>query len=66
MILLQLLAAQMASIERLVIHTGDTQSLAMVIDALERLDTLSASLSRDDILAQIHGMGFQWGVSDGN
>jgi hypothetical protein len=68
MALLQLLAARLALIDRLVFHTGEpagAASFAKAQQILERL-TISANLDIADLLTSIEAMKFHWGVSDGN
>lgn len=70
MALLQLLAARLARIDRLVFHTGDTtgsQALANAKQILDRdLAIGDSSIQVSDLLTKIQAMKFQWGVSDGN
>jgi hypothetical protein len=66
--LLQLLAAGAAGIDQVVFHSfsgHDRQDLAR---AQEHLETLSARLDDDPSawIVAVHGLGFEWGVSDGN
>jgi Poly (ADP-ribose) glycohydrolase (PARG) len=68
MSLLQLLAARLAGIDRLIFHTGEpagAQSFAKAQQLLERL-TISSALEIADLLTAIEAMKFHWGVSDGN
>jgi hypothetical protein len=68
MALLQLLAARLSGIDRLVFHTGEpagAESFAKANQILERL-TIGANLDITDLLTSIEAMKFHWGVSDGN
>ncbi len=70
MALLQLLAAQMAGVDRLVFHTFDQTGM----QALERARTLLADLTGSPgtstpiqvMIGKIQAKNFKWGVSDGN
>jgi Poly (ADP-ribose) glycohydrolase (PARG) len=65
MTLLQLLAARLAGVGRLVFHTGDAASLATIAAAqalLLRLETPSPV----ELLAALRQEDLRWGVSDGN
>jgi len=66
MILLQRIAATMAMLDRLIVHTGDTAGLAAVSAAQERWETLTSTNDINTFLAQIQAMEFRWGISDGN
>ncbi len=70
MALLQLLAARLAQIDRLIFHTGDlagSQALATAHKILERdFATSSFCLEVANLLAKIEAMKFHWGVGDGN
>lgn len=70
MALLQLLAARLAKIDRLVFHTGDvlnTNHLAVAKQILNRdLLPFNSQISTTHLLAKIYDMNFQWGISDGN
>lgn len=65
MTLLQLLAARLAGIEKLVFHTGDVASLATVKAAQALLAHLETPVL-DELLAALRLEDFRWGVSDGN
>jgi hypothetical protein len=68
MALLQLLAARLARIDRLVFHTGEpagAESFTKAHQLLERL-TISSNLDIADSITAIEAMKFHWGVSDGN
>ncbi len=69
MALLQLLAARLAGIRRLVFHTVNRDGLATVADAERRLNEMIGGrreMPLDDLFARIEAAGFEWGVSDGN
>jgi len=67
MAMLQILAAGMAGVDRLVFHTiteaGTEQLEAAKVLIREQLGTVATT---SDIIDQILAMGFKWGVSDGN
>lgn len=70
MALLQLLAARLSQIDRLVFHTSDAAGAADLAKARQLLernllpDTTSVPMS--DLIDAIVEMKFHWGVSDGN
>ncbi|MFL5331372.1 MAG: hypothetical protein ACJ8C4_20990 [Gemmataceae bacterium] len=70
MALLQLLAANLAGLDRLVFHTGDaggTQAFHRANEVMRQLmgfDAEKRNLS--DVVSHIESLGLQWGVSDGN
>ncbi len=70
MALLQLIAAMLAEIDRLVFHTGDSsglQSFRMAQQILdEELIADSALIEISTLIENIYEMRFQWGISDGN
>lgn len=69
MTLLQLLAARMAGITRLVFHTGDasgTPAFQQGLQVMAELVTHSSGKSFFELVSQIEAMRFQWGVGDGN
>lgn len=69
MVLLQLLAASLSQIDRLVFHIGDTTGIQAFINAQEIFEQLvsnTSSVEIYDVLEKIYAMKFQWGVSDGN
>lgn len=63
---LQAVAAQMAGLERLVVHTGDPSGAWSVAAARDVLEGVGGALPVQDLIAQLVSMGFRWGVSDGN
>jgi hypothetical protein len=67
MAMVQLLAARMAGIERVVFHTVSAEGVAPAREAIERVDNLT-SRTRDvpRIVDALDAMGFVWGSSDGN
>lgn len=67
MAMVQLLAARMAGIERVVFHTVSAEGVAPAREAIERVDHLTAR-TRDvpRIVDAVDAMGFVWGSSDGN
>jgi hypothetical protein len=68
MALLQVVAARMAGLERLVFHTGAPGGDAPLAEALGLIATLTGGepMATEDLLKSIDGQGFRWGVSDGN
>jgi len=66
--LLQVVAAEMAGLERLVFHTGSPRGDAPLADARSRIAKLTGSepIATADLLAAIEAQGFEWGTSDGN
>lgn len=70
MALLQLLAAHLGGIDRLVFHTGDGSGAAALATAEQilhqELGLEGSSVYLSDVLSKIYDLGFQWGVSDGN
>jgi hypothetical protein len=70
MALLQLFAARLSRLDRLVFHTGDAAGSQAHLRASQTLQQLVESRAQPrkvpDIVLQIESMGFQWGVSDGN
>lgn len=68
MAMLQLIAAHMAGMDRLVFHTVDAAGSAALATALDRLRTEfgATEVATPDLVDGIGGMGFEWGVSDGN
>jgi Poly (ADP-ribose) glycohydrolase (PARG) len=69
MTLLQLIAANLAQIDRVVFHTGTEQGNLDFVKATELLAGLFRStepqISMPDLIARIHAMEFQWGVGNG-
>ncbi len=68
MALLQLLAARLSGVDRLIFHQGGSQqSFGTALGILEH-DLLPSDtpLQVPRLLAKIQAMEFQWGVSDGN
>jgi hypothetical protein len=70
MALLQLLAARLAGLGRLVVHTGDatgSQVLQQAKRTLQQgLESGAQPRNISDLVGQIESLGLQWGVSDGN
>jgi len=70
MALLQLLAAQLAKIDRLVFHTGGPGRAYPLAEATRVLREIAGRFQQPvplrQILAGIENMRFRWGVSDGN
>lgn len=68
MALLQILAAEMAGIDRLVFHTFDRAGIAALKDALELVRTQlhQKPQSPEALIENLVARRFQWGESDGN
>lgn len=70
MALLQLLAARLAGIDRVVFHTFDRQGSYAFADAqrtlARELDASTEPITLPGMIDRIVAMGFRWGVSDGN
>lgn len=69
MAMLQVLAAEMAGLERMVFHTGDAagaQALATARRLLEEDLTSKPGTALSELIERIASLGFEWGVSDGN
>ncbi len=66
---LQILAAEMAGLERVVFHTGDASGVAAIND-VKRLFaadlTAGSPAAVHELIERIGAIGFEWGVSDGN
>ena len=69
MAVLQMVAARLAGIDRLVYHTVDAPGSEPYQEARRRVDGLlpaGATPRVADLVRAVHAMGFAWGVSDGN
>jgi len=69
MALLQILAAKMAGVGRLVFHIGSESDRYYLSDALAFVDLVTAQGAASDvpaIVAETEALGFHWGQSDGN
>jgi hypothetical protein len=66
MTLLQVLAADMAGVTRLVLHIGDPSGRTSVERALALVPDLSTAASATELIARVEALGMAWGVSDGN
>lgn len=72
MSLLQLIAADLAGVDRLVFHSpggGDHFDEARrILEGLrrEKRDESQLTLSTRDLLSRIEKLNFEWGVGDGN
>ncbi len=70
MAVLQMFAARLAGIDRLVYHTVDASGSEPYQEAKRRVDTqllpAGAMPRTTDLVHVVHAMGFAWGVSDGN
>jgi hypothetical protein len=65
MSLLQIVAAQMAGLHRLVLHVGDPSGRLPVEQALGLARDLSAVTSTHNLIVRLPFVGLEWGVSDG-
>lgn len=66
MTLLQVLAADLAGVARLVLHVGDPSARTSVERALALAPDLATATSAGELIARIEALGLVWGVSDGN
>ncbi|MDB5341539.1 MAG: Poly (ADP-ribose) glycohydrolase [Planctomycetaceae bacterium] len=67
MALLQILAAKLIDVNKLVFYYGDASGLAPVQEAIQLLDKLLlTSNSLSGLLSEIVNQRFRWGVGDGN
>jgi hypothetical protein len=66
MTLLQLLAADMAGVARLVFHVGDPSGRTSVERAQALAPDLATATSATELIARAEALGLVWGVSDGN
>jgi hypothetical protein len=65
MVALQIAAASLSRIHRLVVHTGPAEARSSVREAEALLSSLNASSTRE-LIGAIERRGLRWGVSDGN
>jgi hypothetical protein len=70
MALLQLLAARLAKIDRLIFHTGDAAGTQDFLEARQICDRdlmfNSSTVELPVLIEKIQAMEFQWGIGDGN
>ena len=66
MTLVQLLAADMAGVDRLVLHVGDSGGRTHVERALALAPDLATATTAAELIAGLEALGLAWGVSDGN
>jgi hypothetical protein len=69
MAILQMIAAEMAGLERLVMHTSDragTRALDEAIDVIRAELGTGSPVQTDALIDSIVGLGFEWGIGDGN
>ena len=66
MTLVQVLAADMAGVARLVFHVGDPGGRTSVERALALVPDLATATSATELIAGVEALGLAWGVSDGN
>lgn len=66
MTLLQVLAASMAGVDRLVFHTVNAEGAGAYAEAVRIITAeLGGSMSAAQLVDRVAGMGFHWGMSDG-
>lgn len=65
MLALQMAAARMAEIDRLVLYIGSASALSFVHQAQEFISAVRAR-SPGEFVAEVVAHGFEWGVGDGN
>jgi hypothetical protein len=67
--MLQILAAELAEVDRLVFHVGHGKeagaALRMAQSAID-LRLPPSPISRNELAERIASLGFEWGLSDGN
>jgi Poly (ADP-ribose) glycohydrolase (PARG) len=66
---LQVIAAEMAGVEQIVFHTGDPSGDASISEMRRLFDSDvigGPTVTVRELIQRIHGLGFEWGVSDGN
>lgn len=68
MVLLQLIAAHLAQIDKLIFHTNDASGSEALATAQRILhqDLVGVDVTVSDILDKIYALAFKWGISDGN
>lgn len=66
MTLVQLIAADMAGVARLVFHVGDPSGRTNVERALALAPDVATAKSATELIARSEALGLVWGVSDGN
>lgn len=66
MTLLQVLAADMAGVDRLALHVGDSMGRTSVERAIALASELATAAGAPDLIARAEQLGLAWGVSDGN
>ena len=69
MAMLQVIAARMAGVRRLVFHTFDaagTGSLAAALARMERELGSASAVGTESLMNAVAGLGLEWGESDGN
>ena len=69
MAILQMIAAEMAGLERLVMHTFDASGTKALDEATAAIRTeleRGSLVQTDQLIERIVALGFEWGISDGN
>jgi len=72
MAMLQLLAAHLAGIDKLVFHTFDKtgssafKAAEVLLEKLLTTHTNENIVNTEQLIKGIHALGFKWGFSDGN
>ncbi len=65
--LLQMIAACCSDIDVLIFHTGgDSRGYAQSVKTFAEILPTDVNMNTSDLLARIEGIGYTWGVSDGN
>ena len=68
MAILQMIAAEMAGLERLVMHTFDASGTKALDEATAVIRTeleKGSLVQTDQLIERIVAFGFEWGISDG-
>ena len=66
---LQVIAAEMAGVERIVFHTGDPSGAAAIREMRRMFEmdlAVGSAMAVPELIRRINALGFEWGVSDGN
>ncbi len=66
MTLVQLLAAEMAELDRLVLHIGDPSGRSPVERALALVRDLATAVGTAELSVRVEALGLEWGLGDGN
>lgn len=67
MSVLQIVAATLAQIDQLIIHTGSRDALNIISEAIDLVDSFEMQRSEvDQLISIIAALNLEWGISDGN